>query len=142
MLREQFTRVANWVKVVPDKEGGTEHAPTHPLPWAVQAVHARVLAWALRLDALLTHPVLLPDGAGPGASGYHRSTGVLVYRPNRMTFTIPEVRPRPDAEAAVARLTDAVCDFPFERPEGRGGFRYPHLREHLRRNRDALCQPR
>ncbi|WP_157469121.1 hypothetical protein [Gemmata sp. SH-PL17] len=123
LLREQFTRVANWVKVVPDKEGGTEYTPTHPPAWAVQAVHARG-SWpgVPRLDAVVTHPVLLPDGTLLAASGYHRSIGVLVCLPDRMTLTVPDVPTRADAEAAVARLTDTVCDFPFERPEHRGAW--------------------
>lgn len=123
LLREQFTRVADWFRMAPVGEGELEKVPAHPPAWAVQAVHARgVWPGVPRLEAVVTHPMLLADGSLLAASGYHRPTGVLVCLPDRMRLTVPE-RPTPaDAAAAVARLTDAVCDFPFERPEHRGAW--------------------
>ena len=123
LLRDQFTRVADWFKLVPDGEGGAEPVPTHPPSWAVQAVHARG-TWpgVPRLDAVVTHPILLGNGSLLATSGYHRPTGVLVCLPGSMRLTVPDVPTRADADVAVRLLTDAVCDFPFERPEHRGAW--------------------
>ncbi len=122
LLREHFTRVADWVKLVEGKEG-VEEVPTHPPPWAVQAVHARGM-WpgVPRLDAVVTHPILLGDGSLLATSGYHRRSGVLMCLPERMRLNVPEAPTRPEVNAALAVLTDAVCDFPFERAEHRGSW--------------------
>ncbi|VTR95491.1 Bifunctional DNA Primase/polymerase OS=Myxococcus stipitatus (strain DSM 14675 / JCM 12634 / Mx s8) GN=MYSTI_01949 PE=4 SV=1 [Gemmata massiliana] len=119
LLREQFTRVANGVRVVPGKERGHGMRPDAPAR-VVGPGGSRGGSWpgVPRLDAVVAHPVLLPDGTLLATNGYHRSIGVLV--PDRVTLTVPDVPTRTDAEAAVARLADAVCDFPFERPAHRG----------------------
>ena len=75
-----------------------------------------------RLEAVVTHRVLLPDGSLLAASGYHRPTGVLVCLPEHLRLTVPDAPTRADVAAAVALLADAVCDFPFERPEYRGAW--------------------
>jgi hypothetical protein len=123
LLREEFTRVADWFRIKEGGEGGAERVPAHPPPWAVQAVHARG-CWpgVPRLEAVVTHPILLADGSLLASSGYHRPTGVLVRLPERMRLSVPDRPTRADAEAALALLSDAVCDFPFERPEHRGAW--------------------
>ncbi|VTU00305.1 Bifunctional DNA Primase/polymerase OS=Myxococcus stipitatus (strain DSM 14675 / JCM 12634 / Mx s8) GN=MYSTI_01949 PE=4 SV=1 [Gemmataceae bacterium] len=122
LLREQFTRVADWVRVVETKEG-TETVPTHPTGWCVQAVHARGCWPGVRpLEAVVTHPVLLPDGSLLAVNRYYRPTGVLVRLPRGLTLSVPDAPTRADAAAAVELLFDAVCDFPFERPEHRAAW--------------------
>jgi hypothetical protein len=123
LLREQFTRVAEWVKPKPNADGGVELVPAHPPAWAVNAVHARgVWPGVPRLEAVVTHPILLCDGSLLAASGYHRPTGVLMCLPDQMRLSVPDSPTRADVTAAVALLTDAVCDFPFERPDHRGAW--------------------
>jgi hypothetical protein len=79
LLREQFTRVADWFKWKEDREGGSEKVPTHPPAWAVQAVHARgVWPGVPRLEAVVTHPILLGDGSLLATNGYHRPSGILM----------------------------------------------------------------
>ena len=121
--REQFTRVADWVKVTEGKDG-SEMTPTHPPPWCVQAVHARG-TWpgVPRLDAVVTRPILLADGSLLAESGYHRASGVLVCLPERMRLNVPSASTRDDANTAVALLSDCVCDFPFDFPFERPGHR-------------------
>ncbi|MDY3560224.1 toprim domain-containing protein [Gemmata sp. JC673] len=123
LLREQFTRSADWFRMAPAGEGEFERVPAHPPGWAVQAVYSRGF-WpgVSRLEAVVTHPVLLPDGSLLANNGYHRPTGVLVCLPNRMRLSVPERPSRSDATTAVELLVDAVCDFPFERPEHRGAW--------------------
>ena len=115
LLREGFTRVADWVKSVEGVDG-LEKVPTHPPTWSVQAVHARG-SWlgVPRLQAVVTHPILLGDGSLLATNGYHRPSGVLVSLPDTMILSVPVSPTRADVKEAVARLTDAVCDFPFER---------------------------
>ena len=123
LLRDRLTRVADWVKIAETKDGETVGAPAHPPGWCVQAVHARG-AWpgVRQLEAVVTHPVLLADGSLLAADGYHRPTGVLVRLPRGLRLAVPDFPTRADAAAATAILFDAVCDFPFERPEHRGAW--------------------
>ena len=123
LLREQFTRVADWVKMVPAGEGEFETVPAHPPGWCVQAVHARG-TWpgVARLEAVVTHPILLADGSLLAADGYHRPTGVLVRLPRGLSLAVPDSPTRVDAETAAEILFDTVCDFPFERPEHKAAW--------------------
>ncbi len=122
LLREQLTRVADWVKVVETKEG-TAIVPAHPPSWCVQVVHDRgVWSGVRRLEAVVTHPVLLPDGSILATDGYHRPTGVVVRLPRGLQLTIPESPTRANAVAAAELLFDTVCDFPFERPEHKSSW--------------------
>ncbi|MBA4062992.1 MAG: hypothetical protein C0501_04655 [Isosphaera sp.] len=122
LLREEFTRVADWVRVVETKEGPVT-VPTHPPGWCVQAVHARGHWPGVRnLEAVVTHPILLADGSLLVADGYHRPTGVLVRLPPGLRLAVADAPTRADVAAAVKLLFDAVCDFPFERPEHRGAW--------------------
>jgi hypothetical protein len=123
LLREQFTRVADWARMVPAGEGEYEAVPAHPPGWCVQAVHVRgVWPGVARLEAVVTHPIMLADGSLLAADGYHRPTGVLVRLPRGLALDVSDLPTRGDALAAAEVLFDAVCDFPFERPEHRAGW--------------------
>lgn len=62
LLREQLTRIADWVKLAPTRDSEAEPKPAHPPGWCVQAVHARGMWPGVRpLESVVTHPVLLPD---------------------------------------------------------------------------------
>jgi hypothetical protein len=74
------------------------------------------------LEAVVTHPVLLPDGTVLAASGYHRPSGLLVALPKDLAVSVSEFPTRADAAAAVADLLDPVAEFPFEAPAHRAGW--------------------
>ncbi len=113
LLRERLTRCARWVKVEDQ-----ERTPAHPPPWCIAAVHARG-EWPTvrRLEAVVTHPVLLGDGSILSMNGYDRRSRLLICLPSNLTVTVPETPTQEDVAQAVAELQDVVSDFPFERPE-------------------------
>jgi hypothetical protein len=118
LLRERLTRCARWVQ-----ECGDDLKPVHPPGWCVQAVHARG-DWpsVRRLEAVVTHPVLLPDGSILSAAGYHPDPGLLVWIPPALSVAVPDRPTREDVAVAVGVLLDVVADFPFERPEHRAAW--------------------
>ncbi|MBN9517923.1 hypothetical protein J0H58_05275, partial [bacterium] len=122
LLRERLTRAARWQKW----SGGDENAqlvPAHPPDWSVAAVHTRGDWPGLHhLDAIVTHPVILPDGGVLTADGYHRGLRVLAGLPAGLSVAVPDAPTRGDVEAAVATLLDPLTDFPFQRPEHRAAL--------------------
>ena len=114
LLREMLTRCARWERMKQLRDG-SEVVPAHPPTWAVEAVHARG-RWpgVRRLEAVITHPVLLPDGTLLAANGYHRQSGLLACLPPALAVLVPDAPTRGDAAAAVATLFDPLVDFPFE----------------------------
>lgn len=122
LLRERLTRVARWKQ----RRGRGEEAElvgAHPPDWCVSAVQARGW-WAnvRRLEAVVTHPVLAPDGSVLATNGYHARTGILACLPSDLSLCVPD-RPTPDdVSAAVAALLDPVADFPFETPAHRAAW--------------------
>lgn len=68
------------------------------------------------LVGVTTTPLLRPDGTVLQEPGYDEQTRML-YRP-RMQYVMVEDRPSSDdARFALEALREAVCDFPFARPE-------------------------
>jgi len=122
LLRERLTRVARWTQW----RGAGENAElveAHPPEWCVGAVHARGDWPGLRrLDAVVTHPVLLPTGDLLTANGYHRGVRLLASLPADLTVTVPDAPTRRDVAAAVAVLLDPLTDFPFETPAHRAAL--------------------
>ncbi len=117
ILRERLTRCARWVRMT-SSEDGPEEKPAHPPVWSVQAVHARGNWPAVRrLDAVVTHPVLLPNGSILTATGYDPQSGLLLSTPPNLTISIPSSPTRGDVAGAVAELHDVVSEFPFEKDE-------------------------
>ncbi len=87
---------------------------------AVDAVHARGRWPHVRpLDAVVAHPILLPDGTIPNRDGYHRGPGIPARLPRDLTTAVPDAPTRAGATAAVEVLLDPPADFPFETPHHR-----------------------
>ncbi len=110
LLRERLTRCARWLTY-----RGDDLVPAHPPDWCVSAVGAR-RDWPAvrRLESVISHPALLPDGSILAANGYDPGSRLLVCLPPGLAITVPD-RPTPaDVAAAVAALEDVVSDFPFE----------------------------
>ena len=117
-LRELMSRCVRWVQPT-----NMEPKPVHPPMWSVNAVLARGAWPAVRpLEAVVTHPVLLPDGTVLATRGYDRGSGLLVRAPANLAVAVPDRPTRDDVRGAAAALLDVVCDFPFERPEHRAAW--------------------
>ncbi len=112
ILRELLTRHCSFKKVLNSKsEAGLR--PAHPPRWTVQALLGRgVWPGVPTLRGLVEGPVLRPDGTVLQESGFDRDTG-LVYVPGGDLVAVPEQPGRPQIDAAVQLLRQAVCNFPF-----------------------------
>ncbi len=122
LLRERLTRAAWWRQWRGSGENA-ELVPAHPPDWCVGAVHARGDWPAVRrLDALVTHPVLLPSGGLLTANGYHRDVRLLACVPPDLAVAVPDAPTRADVAAAVAALLEPLADFPFETPAHRAAL--------------------
>jgi hypothetical protein len=127
LLRDRLTRCARWVKLVRGEGGVAKVCPAHPPAWSVNAVHARGTWPGVRhLEAVINHPVLLPDGSILTANGYDPTSGLLVSIPADLRVSVPDRPTRQDVRAAVATLADVLTDFPFERPAHRAAW-FPGL---------------
>jgi hypothetical protein len=122
LLRETLTRCADWF-VLAQKDGEVTEKPAHPPAWSVQAVYAHGNWPAVRrLEAVVTHPALLPDGSVLSASGYNPPSGLFVTLPPGLALNIAERPDRAAVRAALDELLDVVCDFPFETPAHRAAW--------------------
>ena len=122
LLRERLTRCVTWVKW----QGAGEKArlePAHPPDWCVGAVFDRG-HWpgVRRLEGVVAHPVMVPDGGILTARGYHAATGLLARIPSDLAVSVPDRPTRDDVAAAAADLLDPVCDIPFETPAHRAAW--------------------
>lgn len=110
LIRERLTRCARWLTY-----RGGDLVPAHPPDWCVAAVGARK-SWPAvrRLESVVSHPALLPDGSILAANGYDPASRLLVCLPPGLSIAVPYRPTRSDVEAAVAELADVVSDFPFE----------------------------
>ncbi len=115
LLRERLSRCARWQSVRVSDEGEVYFKAEHPPGWCVEAVHARGHWPHVRhLEAVVNHPVLLPDGSLLTRTGYHPASGILAAIPPDLAVSVPD-RPTPaEVTAAVAALLDPIRDFPFE----------------------------
>lgn len=110
-LREYLSGAAVWTT---ESEDGPKvaHVPTT----CVQAVAARGQWQGLRaLEGIVDCPMLRPDGSVIEEPGYDPATGVI-YTPSRKYPAIPKSPTHQDAQAAIAKLADLFCDFPFRTP--------------------------
>lgn len=100
LLREQLTACARWVAWRGRGETA-QKVHTHPPEWSVSAVHARGNWPSVRqLDAVLTHPVLLPNGTLLSENGYHKNSRLLLRMPHRSKLSVPN---RPSRFEVAAR---------------------------------------
>jgi hypothetical protein len=122
LLREKLTRCARWVRPKEAKDGW-EDRDAHPPGWCINAVHVRG-DWPTvrRLEAVVPHPVLLPDGDILTNNGYHPGVRLLACLPHDLTVSVPDNTTRADVTAAVDLILDSVTDFPFETPAHRAAL--------------------
>ena len=121
-LRTRLTQTAHIVKIVQKKDQPPEKVLCHPPTWLVQGVEAAGRWPGVRpLEAVVTSPVLLPDGMVLQRPGYDAGSG-LFYEANDAYQPIPERPTRADVEKARDALLEIVCDFPFARPEHRAAY--------------------
>jgi hypothetical protein len=122
LVREELSRRARFVRLVTTAEG-TEERPVSPPAHAVQALYERG-GWrgVAHLEAIVTHPAVLPDGGILATPGYHRRSGLLLWTPKGLELAVPERPTFDDVRAALALILDAVTDFPFERPEHKAAW--------------------
>lgn len=113
-VRERMARSAKWV-TVREKDGEVEYVPAHPPAWSAAAVYARTHWPKVRLlDALLSHPVLLPDGSILATPGYHPSAALYLDLTPGLQISVPATVTKDHVRAAVKTLFDVLSDFPFE----------------------------
>jgi hypothetical protein len=72
------------------------------------------------LDAIVTYPVMRRDGTLLTSSGYDAQTRTLAEI--QIGVDVPEAPTHDDARAALAALTELVCDFPFASPAHRSAW--------------------
>jgi hypothetical protein len=115
-VRERMARTARWVKHTETVEG-VEYKPVHPPAWSAAAVYARSQWPKVRpLDALLSHPVLMPDGSLLTAPGYHADARLYLDLHRLGNVVVPVAATFADVKSAVATLFEVLVDFPFESP--------------------------
>jgi hypothetical protein len=76
-LRSRLTRFAQIVEFQQTKEG-PKKCPAHPTKWLVEGIHTADGWPRVRpLEAVVSTPVLLPDGSVLQRPGYHASSGLF-----------------------------------------------------------------
>jgi hypothetical protein len=114
-LGGDLTRFIDFFKVKATDEG-TADVPAHPPVWAMNYVLKRK-HWpgVPGLAAVVTYPVILPDGRVITAAGYDRESGVYLDG-DFAGLPIPDRPTRADAGRAAAELADLVGEFEWEQP--------------------------
>src|SRR4029077_12667046 len=69
------------------------------------------------LEAVVSHPVLLPDGSILAANEYDKRSWLLVSVQDGLQPSVPDSPHHGHALDAAKLLLDVVADFPFEKPE-------------------------
>jgi hypothetical protein len=114
-LRETLTRVADWKKNKPNRDGTPQLEDAHPPRWSVEAILARDEWPTIRyLMGIVEAPTLRADGSLIDTAGYDAATGLL-YTPNDH---FPAVAPSPtleEAQTSAKLLLSIVQDFPFKK---------------------------
>jgi DNA polymerase I-like protein with 3'-5' exonuclease and polymerase domains len=120
-LRTRLTRFTRIVEFKQTKEE-PEKVPAHPTKWLIEGILSADSWPGIRpLEAVVTAPVLLPDGSVLQRAGYHRDSG-LYCEPDAGYPAIPDRPTLQDAQQAMAQLLEPVCDFPFQRPEHKSAW--------------------
>jgi hypothetical protein len=122
LLRERLTQCARWLKWR-GSGNNAELVPAHPPEWSVSGIGARC-DWpsVRRLEAVVPHPVLLPNGSILKTNGYDPVSRLLVCLPQDLRISVPEFPSMAEVALAVRILRDVVVDFPFESPVHVGAF--------------------
>jgi putative DNA primase/helicase len=119
-LRELLSRSARWL--VPRSDDPAESVLSHVPAWAVSGIAARREWPGLRpLTALVTAPVLRPDGTVLESPGYDPVTG-LYLAPHAPHPRVPEHPTQADARSAAEVLLASVRHIPFATPVDRAAW--------------------
>lgn len=112
-MREVLSDHCQFLKVTEGKNGLLER-PVHPPQWCGRALLARGEWRGMpRLEMVVEGPVVRRDGSILQKPGYDKKSGLL-YIPNARYERVPEDPTKADVEAALERLQEVVCDFPFK----------------------------
>lgn len=118
LLREHMTHCAQW-----KRQQDNDMVPAHPPNWSVAAVHARGQWPGIRpLDAVLTFPVMMPDGSLVTMNGYYRQARVLVELASELAISVADRPSKDDIKSSLDALFDPLHDFPFETMEHRSAL--------------------
>ena len=113
-LRELLSRSARWL--VPQSGDGAQHVVSHVPKWVVSGIASRHHWPGLRsLTAVVTAPVLRPDGSILATPGYDAATG-LYLSPREALPTLDDNLTQADARAAAETLLESVEHVPFAAP--------------------------
>ena len=116
-LQIELGRIAPWEKPLPKRDGSLEWVPCDPPVKVAAGVLADRAGWLCRvLNGVTEIPILRDDGSVCAEPGYDERSG-LYYDPNGRSF--PAIADKPSRNAAIAaitRLQDPLCDFPFVDP--------------------------
>jgi hypothetical protein len=120
VLRDRMTRVARFQREVSAK-GDRQVIDASPPQWCVQCVAQRGQWPNMRkLNAVVSWPILRPDGSVHAMQGYDPATRVYVEATCKLT--IPADPCRQMAIEARDEILEVVCDFPFEREEHKAAW--------------------
>jgi hypothetical protein len=119
-LRELLSRSARWLVPQSGNRGG--HVASHVPTWVVSGIAARHHWPELRvLTAVVTTPVLRPDGSILATPGYDPQTGL--YLAPRAALPAIDDRPTPaEARAAAVALLESVEHVPFASPSDQSAW--------------------
>ncbi|TGQ16378.1 hypothetical protein [Mesorhizobium sp. M2E.F.Ca.ET.219.01.1.1] len=110
MLRDHFSRVANWEKY---DARAKKLVPTDPPRDVAATLLSRVGEWKFPpVAGVITTPTLRRDGTIMSEPGYDPETRLLLVEPPTLP-PIPEVPSRDDALAALDTLDQLLAEFPF-----------------------------
>jgi hypothetical protein len=114
LLREELTAHVECVRRVKMKEGFEDRPASLP-GHVVSTIHVRGHWRGLpSLEAVYSHPVLLPDGSVLAEPGYHSDSGLMLWLPDGLHISVPHQPSYAEMVYARQALRRVVCDFPFK----------------------------
>jgi putative DNA primase/helicase len=114
-IREQLSAAAVWQRWVEGKEGPVLKRIDPPLRIAeMLAARGQWTSFPV-LRGVAESPTLLPDGRILEEPGLDEASGIFLRLQEEFP-RVPATPTRDDAIAALDRLADPLCDFPFVRP--------------------------
>lgn len=105
-----------------NKDG--ELVPAHPPDWLVETL-IQDGAWlgVRHLEAVVQSPMFVRHSRIVSQTGYDPHSGLYIAYPDRFAYSpVPEKPTKRQIDAAVAELTDWLCDFMFDKPEHRSAL--------------------
>jgi hypothetical protein len=100
VLREELTRYVDFVV-----KKGEDKIPAHPPSYAIQAIlHRGSWKGFPRLEGVVSHPVIFPDGTILAEPDYDPASRLLLWMPGGLQVEVPENPTLEDAKAAITVL--------------------------------------